>query len=187
METTLKTFLEDSDGLIVHLEIKGEHVGDTVTQFNAALAGYKAAGYKANKGFAQNRGGGGRPPQQETPPPPDLAVPEHCGQPMLYSKTGSGKGVFNCRTGQNCTEPREYNGKKFGKSVWEDDLRKGPAVECPDCGGAMWDNRERKSKGTINERAPDYGCKDRENCGGAIWDAGQHFGPASGEDALPFE
>lgn len=35
---------------------------------------------------------------------------------------------------------------------------------CPDCGGAMWDNRETK-KG----RQPDFKCKDKDNCGKAVW------------------
>lgn len=35
---------------------------------------------------------------------------------------------------------------------------------CPTCGGAMWDNRERKT----NPKAPDYKCKDKQ-CDGVIW------------------
>jgi hypothetical protein len=38
------------------------------------------------------------------------------------------------------------------------------AVECPVCGGAMWDNRATKR----NPRAPDYRCRDR-SCDGVIW------------------
>lgn len=36
--------------------------------------------------------------------------------------------------------------------------------QCPECQGAMWDNRESKR----NPKAPDYKCKDR-GCNGAIW------------------
>lgn len=36
--------------------------------------------------------------------------------------------------------------------------------ECPECGGAMWDNRE----GKTNPKAPDFKCKDRK-CKGVLW------------------
>ncbi len=35
---------------------------------------------------------------------------------------------------------------------------------CPECGGAMWDNRDRKT----NPKAPDFKCKDK-TCTGVIW------------------
>ena len=35
---------------------------------------------------------------------------------------------------------------------------------CPMCGGEVWDNRGDK----LNERSPDFKCKDKE-CGHAIW------------------
>ena len=35
---------------------------------------------------------------------------------------------------------------------------------CPECGGAMWDNRESRSG-----RQPDYKCKKGRECNGAIW------------------
>lgn len=35
---------------------------------------------------------------------------------------------------------------------------------CPECGGAMWDNREGKK----NPKAPDFKCK-RADCDGIIW------------------
>ena len=38
-------------------------------------------------------------------------------------------------------------------------------MECPKCGGPMWDNRETKK----SPKQPDYKCKDRENCDGVIW------------------
>lgn len=37
-------------------------------------------------------------------------------------------------------------------------------VQCPKCGGAMWDNRATKT----NPKAPDYKCRDR-TCDGVIW------------------
>jgi hypothetical protein len=37
-------------------------------------------------------------------------------------------------------------------------------MDCPKCGGDMWDNRERKK----NPKAPDFKCKD-SNCDGVIW------------------
>ena len=44
---------------------------------------------------------------------------------------------------------------------------------CPKCGGAMWDNRERKQ----NPKAPDFKCKDK-SCDGVIW-------PPRGQKAAP--
>lgn len=38
-------------------------------------------------------------------------------------------------------------------------------MECPKCGGPMWDNRQTKK----SPKMPDYKCKDRENCDGVIW------------------
>lgn len=37
-------------------------------------------------------------------------------------------------------------------------------MKCPECGGAMWDNREDKR----NPKSPDYKCKDK-SCGHAVW------------------
>lgn len=36
---------------------------------------------------------------------------------------------------------------------------------CPDCGGAMWDNRDKKT----NPKAPDFKCKDKDGCGKGVW------------------
>lgn len=41
---------------------------------------------------------------------------------------------------------------------------------CPECGGAMWDNREKKRKGEYKENAPDFACRDKDGCGHKIWD-----------------
>lgn len=38
-------------------------------------------------------------------------------------------------------------------------------VNCPKCGGPMWDNIE----GKRNPKAPDYACKDKQNCGAGVW------------------
>lgn len=48
------------------------------------------------------------------------------------------------------------------------------AVECPVCGGAMWDNRATKR----NPRAPDYRCRDR-SCDGVIWPSRTSAGDAA--------
>ena len=40
---------------------------------------------------------------------------------------------------------------------------------CPICGGAMWDNRAKKAAGTMNAKAPDWKCKDKQGCEGVIW------------------
>lgn len=37
-------------------------------------------------------------------------------------------------------------------------------IDCPDCGGPVWDNRE----GKTNPKSPDLKCKDK-GCGKAIW------------------
>ena len=41
----------------------------------------------------------------------------------------------------------------------------GDMIDCPECGGAMWDNRE----GKTNPKSPDLKCKDKQNCDSAIW------------------
>jgi hypothetical protein len=46
-------------------------------------------------------------------------------------------------------------------------------MKCPDCGGAMWDNRETK-KG----KQPDYKCKDK-SCNKAVWLPKEDAGDAS--------
>ena len=38
-------------------------------------------------------------------------------------------------------------------------------MDCPKCGGPMWDNRASKK----SPKMPDYKCKDKENCDGVIW------------------
>ncbi|MFZ9481918.1 MAG: ERF family protein [Ilumatobacteraceae bacterium] len=38
------------------------------------------------------------------------------------------------------------------------------STDCPECGGPMWDNREKKT----NPKAPDMKCKDK-GCTGVIW------------------
>lgn len=61
-------------------------------------------------------------------------------------------------------------------------IRTTDEVECPKCGGRMWDNRETKK----NPKAPDYKCRDR-NCDGVIWPPknGQpNVGPKSEKQAF---
>jgi hypothetical protein len=71
------------------------------------------------------------------------------------------------------------------------------STDCPECGGAMWDNRERKT----NPKAPDFKCKDK-NCSGVIWkfkappaqapipgghlEAEMRGAPPLGDDDIPF-
>lgn len=80
-------------------------------------------------------GGGGRgaAAKPETPAPADLAdnVPECDGEKMKYEpeytnqNTGNlVKGRFVCRKGEACSQGRDYNGKKYGRTVWEDAVRK---------------------------------------------------------------
>jgi len=38
------------------------------------------------------------------------------------------------------------------------------STDCPECGGPMWDNREKKT----NPKAPDFKCRDK-GCTGIIW------------------
>lgn len=52
-------------------------------------------------------------------------------------------------------------------------------MECPDCGGAMYDNRETKR----SPKQPDYKCKDKEGCGKAVWI--KKKGEASAAGAVP--
>jgi hypothetical protein len=71
------------------------------------------------------------------------------------------------------------------------------STDCPECGGQMWDNRERKT----NPKAPDFKCKDK-NCSGVIWkfkappaqapipgghlEAEMRGAPPPGDDDIPF-
>lgn len=68
------------------------------------------------------------------------------------------------------------------------DPKRGPA--CPTCNGDMWDNRPKKASGAINNRAPDFACKDK-GCAGRIWkvtDKPSEPVPAStpDDDVIPF-
>ncbi len=42
-------------------------------------------------------------------------------------------------------------------------------MQCPDCGGAMWDNRSKKASGEFKPTSPDHACKDKANCGKGVW------------------
>lgn len=71
------------------------------------------------------------------------------------------------------------------------------STDCPECGGAMWDNREKKT----NPKAPDFKCKDK-SCTGVIWrykappaqapipgghlEAEMRGAPPPGDDDIPF-
>lgn len=41
--------------------------------------------------------------------------------------------------------------------------------ECPQCGGAVYDNREKKAGGEMKAHAPWFACRDRDGCGWAKW------------------
>jgi hypothetical protein len=53
---------------------------------------------------------------------------------------------------------------------------------CPQCGGRMWDNREKKT----NPKAPDYKCRDRA-CDGLYWPGAWPPAPAPVEEAGDFD
>ncbi len=61
-------------------------------------------------------------------------------------------------------------------------------MQCPDCGGAMWDNRQTKK----NPKQPDYKCKNKQ-CDKAVWlkakdDASRSSsGPVQGAGSVPVQ
>ena len=40
---------------------------------------------------------------------------------------------------------------------------------CPQCHGALWDNRTRKQEDASKSRWPDFSCRDKEGCRWAVW------------------
>jgi hypothetical protein len=42
-------------------------------------------------------------------------------------------------------------------------------THCPQCQGALWDNRPRKEGDPTKSKWPDYSCKDKQNCKWAVW------------------
>lgn len=63
------------------------------------------------------------------------------------------------------------NTERVGKVAYGTDEARGiapDAIKCPKCGGPVWDNREKKAKGTLKANAPDAKCKDTK-CGEVIW------------------
>ena len=42
-------------------------------------------------------------------------------------------------------------------------------LHCPQCQGALWDNRLRKERDPTKNKWPDYSCKDKVNCKWAVW------------------
>lgn len=66
------------------------------------------------------------------------------------------------------------------------DPKRGPA--CPVCSGDMWDNRPKKAAGSVNPKAPDFGCKDK-SCSGRVWkvsDKPVEPMPTPDDDVIPF-
>lgn len=49
-------------------------------------------------------------------------------------------------------------------------------MDCPDCGGPMWDNRDNKR----NPKQPDFKCKDKDGCGKGVWVKGKGGGSGNG-------
>lgn len=43
-----------------------------------------------------------------------------------------------------------------------------PCPACPECGGEMWDNRDKKASGQYSPKSPDAACKDK-SCKGRVW------------------
>jgi len=42
-------------------------------------------------------------------------------------------------------------------------------MQCPKCGGDVWDNRSKKLAGGMKPNAPDFSCKNKESCGWVQW------------------
>ncbi|MGI6379313.1 MAG: hypothetical protein ACOX2R_00850 [Anaerolineae bacterium] len=42
-------------------------------------------------------------------------------------------------------------------------------VHCPQCQGALWDNRAQKQSDPSRSKWPDFSCKDKEGCRWAVW------------------
>jgi hypothetical protein len=40
---------------------------------------------------------------------------------------------------------------------------------CPQCQGAVWDNRPRKQEDPSKTRWPDFACRDKQGCRWAVW------------------
>jgi hypothetical protein len=40
---------------------------------------------------------------------------------------------------------------------------------CPQCKGAVWDNREQKRDDPSKSKWPDFSCKDKQGCKWAVW------------------
>lgn len=49
-------------------------------------------------------------------------------------------------------------------------------MQCPDCSGPMWDNRETKR----SPKQPDWKCKDKDGCGKGVWDQPRGGGRGNG-------
>jgi hypothetical protein len=42
-------------------------------------------------------------------------------------------------------------------------------VHCPQCHGALWDNRPQKQSDSSRSKWPDFSCRDKEGCRWAVW------------------
>lgn len=84
------------------------------------------------------------------------AFEKETGRPMTEHDRTLAITLFLQRNGKSNGAAAPAKKKSGGQSA---------DVECPQCGGPMWDNRESKR----SPKAPDYKCKDKDNCDGAIW------------------
>lgn len=48
-------------------------------------------------------------------------------------------------------------------------------IHCPQCQGALWDNRPRKEGDPTKSKWPDFSCKDKVNCKWAVWPGQYEF------------
>jgi hypothetical protein len=51
-------------------------------------------------------------------------------------------------------------------------------MNCPKCGGEVWDNREKKASGKFSAKSPDFSCKDKD-CGWVKWPERGEKAPSS--------
>ena len=48
-------------------------------------------------------------------------------------------------------------------------------MHCPQCQGALWDNRARKEADPTMSKWPDFSCRDKGNCKWAVWPGQYEF------------
>ena len=58
----------------------------------------------------------------------------------------------------------------------------GSDLECPDCGGPVWDNRDDEKAAANGGKRPNFKCKDTDGCDWASWDS---YEEVYGADEVP--